>query len=167
MVVRCYLHHAYIPLLREPLSSLHFTTKHMYWGLRHRGPRLSNYSSEWIWTGKVAKIQQHRLRKRKKTTTFMQYRILPCSVSRTGFGITAQGAVARSRGKATGKLSGFPPRASAAVKNYLSDFIGKPKVIIVPNKSFLFLVSLFSHVFVRLCGCKRTSAIAQAPRVFK
>lgn len=104
----------------------------------------------------------------KKTKHSLQYRILPCSVSPTGFGITAQGALARSRGKATSKVSGFPPRALAAVRNCF--FTGNPRVITVPNMydcHFLFWSLSISHVFARICTCNRTSAIAQVPSVFK
>ena len=139
---------------------------HVCWGLKHTG-------EHHLFATQVSRYELAWWQKSNKTSwekTFMQYRILPCSVSRTGFGITAQGALARSRGKATGKLSGFPPRALAAVRNCFLPANQRSlpfQICMTVWLSFLFWSLSISHVFARIWTCNRTSAIAQVPSVFK
>lgn len=131
---------------------------HVCWGLKHRRTPLVNYSSGWIWTGVVAKIQQNFLRKNK---TFIAISDLAVLGLPDWLWYNSSRCTRTVAWQSNWQSIRIPTQGVSGRQKLF--FTGKPRVITVPNMydcHFLFWSLSISHVFARICTCNRTSAIA-------
>ena len=131
---------------------------HVCWGLKHRRTPLVNYSSGWIWTGVVAKIQQNFLRNNK---TFIAISDLAVLGLPDWLWYNSSRCTRTVAWQSNWQSIRIPTQGVSGRQKLF--FTGKPRVITVPNMydcHFLFWSLSISHVFARICTCNRTSAIA-------